>query len=71
MPMNLRCVICNAQVDVPAGGFGWFLSFPAPKEIRRPPGYVMHLACAHRVAHPDFDFTVDVAGRRVRSSAGT
>jgi hypothetical protein len=67
MPRNLRCVVCNAQIDVPAGGFGFFLSLPAGNP-RRPPGYLMHNDCAHRIAHPDFDFTVDLTGRDVASS---
>jgi hypothetical protein len=65
MAWNLRCVVCNEEVDVlSGGGFGLWLFFPAsPEGHQQPPGYLVHAACGERVAHPDFDVGTTVTGR--------
>jgi hypothetical protein len=58
---HMVCLVCNQRVDPGDQGFGLFQAFGSPSkdasaQPRLAPRYLVHDECAHRVAHPDFDF---------------
>jgi hypothetical protein len=57
MARNLRCLVCNVEIDVLEGGsFGVALAFPpTPTGPVTPRAYLAHEDCLRRAAHPDFN----------------
>lgn len=65
---NLNCVVCNELVDtLTGGGFGFFLTYPRGEGQGhyKAPAFLVHEACARRVAHSEFSFAADATGRPV------
>lgn len=58
----MHCLICNETVDPGRRGFGWFQAVDS-SEPHLTPRYVVHDACAHRAAHPEFDFAAVARAR--------